>query len=338
MTDVPVKQRNKVALVGFAPTTRHLAPFDDDTYDIWTVNEAGNITSSAFSWVKRFDVLFQIHPRWDFSRKNNTNDPNHFLWLKNVSGKCNACDGTGRIGTGDCPFCVVGVYTPPVSREWVRAIYMQEAHPDIPQSVRYPLEEMVALNPMGKYFDSSLAYMTMLAATMGYEEIFIVGFEMAAQSEYFYQRANFEYLIGLLTERGQVFRFPPNTTLLKGPMYAYENMKTGYRQMLDMRIAILNNELQQHKFNLAKVEGELSTWKNIQTQSPLTPTGEAALQEVQTRYGKLLGLTNIVKGAIYETENLRKLYDSYFVSDILGEQRDIREVTDAHIKTVYGAE
>ena len=328
------KQRKKLALVGFAPTTRHLAPFDDDSYDIWTVNEAGNITSPAFSWVKRFDVLFQIHPRWDFSRKNNTNDPNHFWWLKNISATCNVCNGTGE----NCDYCTNGTYHPPVSREWVKAIFMQEEHPDIPQSVRYPIEEMVALNPVGKYFDSSLAFMTMLGSTMGYEEIFIVGFEMAAQSEYFYQRSNFEYLIGVLSERGQVFRFPPNTTLLKGPMYAYENMKTGYRQMLDMRIAILNNELQKHTMELAKVEGELKTWKNIQTGSPLTPTGETAFQEVQARYGKLLGLTNIVKGAIYETENLRKLYDSYFVSDILGEQRDIREVTDAHIKTVYGAQ
>lgn len=324
------KFKKKVALVGMASTTRNQAPFDDDSYEIWAVNEMGNNTHPAFSWVKRFDRLFQMHPRWDFSRKNNGNDPNHFHWLLNTPEVCQLCGGTGKIADKPCSACKNGMYYPLESRSQVKVIYMQEAHDDIENSVAYPLKEMVALNPMGKYFDSSLAYMTILASTMGYDEIFITGFEMAAQSEYFYQRANFEYLIGVLSTRGQKFRFPKETSLLKGQLYGYENMKTGYRQQLDMRIAILNNELATHNMELAKTEGELRVWKSFTGTEPLPENGYG---ECQTRYGKLLGLTNVVKGAIYETENLRKLYDTYFVPD--STVTTVREDTEKYVQTTY---
>lgn len=321
--------KNKLAIVGMASTTREQAPFDDPAYEIWAVNEMGNIAIPQFKWVKRFDVLFQLHPRWDFSRANNGNDPNHYAWLLNQSLPCNHCNGTGKFAEKDCPSCDSGIYIPLSSRAWPKYIYMQEQYADIPNSVKYPLKEMIALNPSGRYFDSSLSYMIMMASQMGYEEIFIVGFEMAAQSEYFYQRANFEYLIGVLSERGQKFRFPKETSLLKGEMYAYENMKTGYRQQLDMRIAVLSHDIDVHNIELARVEGELRVWKNMVSPDP------KGFEEVQTRYGKLLGLVNLEKGAKYETENLRKLYDTYFVEDVNGET-NTREATEQYVKTVYG--
>jgi hypothetical protein len=335
----PPRFKDKLAIVGFASTTRDQAPFDDESYEIWTVNEAGNTAIDAFKWMKRFDRLFQIHPRWDFTRINNANDPNHWLWLQNISGKCQMCGGTALMGDGkNCPVCEGGIYTPSETRSWAKVIYMQEKWKDVPNSVKYPLDEMIALNPRGKYFDSSLSYMLMLASTMGYKEIFVVGFEMAAQSEYFYQRANFEFLYGCLTAKGQKITLPENTSLLKGKMYGYENMKTGYRQQLDMRLAILNNELATHNMELAKMEGQLTAWKDILSLGTPTPDLQSKFLEVQSKYGKLLGLVNVVKGASYETENLRKLYDSYFVAEDLEGKTNVREVTEEHVKKGYSAE
>src|SRR5512147_2410648 len=102
------RTQDKVALVGFAPTTRDQIPWDDPSYEIWTVNEAGNTSIPAFQWVKRFDRLFQMHPRWDFSRKNNTNDPNHYHWLRNESAPCVMCNATGKVGEQVCPACKNG--------------------------------------------------------------------------------------------------------------------------------------------------------------------------------------------------------------------------------------
>lgn len=335
------KLKKKVALVGFAPTTRDSIPWDDEAYEIWTLNEAGNITVPTFAWVKRFDRLFQMHPRWDFSRQNNPNDPNHFHWLRNESAPCVLCKGTGELGTEvktKCPVCEAGQYTPPVSRSWAKVIYMQEQHADIPGSVKYPLKQMIEMNPKGPYFDSSLAYMLQLACAMGYEEVKVCGFEMAAQTEYFYQRANFEMLYGWWTAKGANIVIPPGSSLLNGPLYGYENMKTGYRQNLDMRIAVLSNELTQHNAELAKLEGQMETWNEIAKLITLTPELLEGLTTAKKKYGKVLGLVNLVNGAKYEAENLRKLYDTYFMGNAEDGRTTVREDTEQYVKTIYGTE
>lgn len=332
----PERFKDKLAIVGFASTTREQAPFDDPDYEIWTVNEAGNIRIDAFKWVKRFDRLFQIHPRWDFTRENNGNDPNHWLWLQAKSGTCNMCKGTGLVDGKECQMCDKGVYNPPESRSWPRVIYNQKQYDDIPGSVKYPLDEMIALNPAGRYFDSTLSYMLMLASTMGYSEIFVVGFEMSAQSEYFYQRANAEYLIGILQERGINIVLPADSSICKTSkgLYGYENMKTGYRQQLDMRLAVLNNELAVHQTGLATLEGEVKTWKTAMELSK-EPALQTGFEDASKRYGKKLGLVNLVNGALLETENLRKLYDRYFVAEGVEGETTVRKDTDEFIKTIY---
>ena len=47
----------KLALVGMNVRTRANAPFDDPDFEIWTLNE-----SYTGAWMKRYDVLFQLHP------------------------------------------------------------------------------------------------------------------------------------------------------------------------------------------------------------------------------------------------------------------------------------
>lgn len=46
----------KVAIVGSADTSRHLAPCDDPSWEIWTLNDMGPLLS-------RIDRLFEIHSR-----------------------------------------------------------------------------------------------------------------------------------------------------------------------------------------------------------------------------------------------------------------------------------
>ena len=45
-----------VALVGHAPSTKMMAPFDDGGVEIWTMND-------AFPWIPRADQWFEIHDR-----------------------------------------------------------------------------------------------------------------------------------------------------------------------------------------------------------------------------------------------------------------------------------
>lgn len=69
----PCGEKRKVAIVGYAPSSRDLAPYNDKTFKIWGVNELYKI-------VPRVDVLFELHDRkWFRSKARN---PRHLEWLK----------------------------------------------------------------------------------------------------------------------------------------------------------------------------------------------------------------------------------------------------------------
>lgn len=329
MTDYPQFERHKdtVALCGFAPSTRDLAPWDDPNVEIWGLNEAAN-----FPWTKRLDRLFQIHPRWDFSRDNNPNDWNHFQWLKNQKAPCNLCRGTGKLDGTDKPCtangCESGTYVPLSNRSQVKYIYTDKAYSDIPGSVKFPLKQAIKFIGEDKYFTSSMAYMLVLAAMMGYKRIELYGFDMGQGTEYHYQRPNAEYLIGLLRGRGYTIIVPEQSPLCKGPLYAYENMRTGYRQQLDMRIAVLNAQILEQ----SKVQ--------ISTQARLGMAQELNLPNLEDEaksYNRETALLNFMKGALQETQNLIGLYDTYFIVGPDGEKGVYRNDTDQHVGVQYAA-
>ncbi|MCK4815325.1 hypothetical protein KA005_06110, partial [bacterium] len=57
------KGKKTVAVVGLAPTSCSLAPYDDPEVEIWGLNEA-----HAFPWMKRWDRWFQIHATESWKR------------------------------------------------------------------------------------------------------------------------------------------------------------------------------------------------------------------------------------------------------------------------------
>ena len=65
----------------------------------------------------------------------------------------------------------------------------------------YPLDAVI--KTVGRdYFQSSIAYMLALAIHEGAEEIAIFGCSMGDDTDYGYQRANAEYLVGVAVGRG----------------------------------------------------------------------------------------------------------------------------------------
>ena len=65
--------RKKVAIVGFAETSRMEAPFTDPTYEVWGLNE-------LYLAIPRADRWFEIHAENNI--KNSFRDPRHWEWLK----------------------------------------------------------------------------------------------------------------------------------------------------------------------------------------------------------------------------------------------------------------
>ena len=172
--------------------------------EIWLFNEAPRAKDESGKLkYPKCDAFFQMHHEAIWRNPKNRSDAKHYNWL--VSGK-----------------------TPPV--------YMQEAYPEIPQAIRYPIEEVLSLVSNAgivvdgkqkefKYFSSSPDFAIALAAYFckkqkRYEKIEIWGIELETYSEYAYQRMGFGFWIGYLTALGIPLKI--NGKAFDEPMYGYE--------------------------------------------------------------------------------------------------------------------
>lgn len=95
-------------------------------------------------------------------------------------------------------------------------IYMQEARPEFPGSIKYPFDEMRA--KFGDYFwTSSLAYMLALAIDRKPEIIGLWGVDMSAHDEYGHQRPGCHYFIQEARRAGIEVYAPPESDILEPP-------------------------------------------------------------------------------------------------------------------------
>lgn len=100
-------------------------------------------------------------------------------------------------------------------------VYMIDRRDEIPNSVRYPIED--AIRYAGRdYFSSSIAFMLALAGLEGFEEIHIYGVNLAIGDEYFYEKPNAEWWIGKLQGEGKKVVVPEASSLLK------QSLRYGY--------------------------------------------------------------------------------------------------------------
>ena len=72
MVQTETGKKEKVAVVGLGPSTRHQAPFFDDSFEIWGLNYG------HYLYFPRFDRWFQMHDRQLLERR----DKRHIEWLK----------------------------------------------------------------------------------------------------------------------------------------------------------------------------------------------------------------------------------------------------------------
>jgi len=191
--------KKTVALVGWAPASCGMAPYDEPNVklggelEIWGLNQA-----HAMPWMKTWTRWFQLHKEKSWSRQISITRGilGHYDWLK---------------------------------EDHQRPIYMQFKHDEIPNSVEYPLEEVVdeylgkfskGFNPV-RYFTNSLGYMIPMAIKE-FQRIEIYGFEMADDTEYVKQKACAEFWIGIALGKGKEVYLPPGNSLASGPIYGYQ--------------------------------------------------------------------------------------------------------------------
>lgn len=198
--------KKTVALVGWAPASCAKAPYDEPNVklggdlEIWGLNQA-----HVMPWMKKWTRWFQLHKEKSFKRELSLTRglAGHYDWLK---------------------------------QDHKQPIYMQFQHEEIPNSVEYPLTEIVEEflgkflkgSEVDKYFTNSLAFMMALAlyedkvAKHGFDRIEVYGFEMADDTEYVKQKGCAEFWIGIALGRGKEVFLPEGNSLASGPLYAYQ--------------------------------------------------------------------------------------------------------------------
>lgn len=182
-----VKRRDKVAIVGFASSSRDAAPYDDPTYEIWGLNQLYGYMP------RRADRWFEIHLPEIFTA-DMVPDTDYLAWQR------------------ECPI----------------PLYMVETSPDIPNSVRYPRERVMAHFSAGgdplRYVTSTPAWMLMLAIEEGFKHIAFYGIDLVVGVEYQAQKACLEFYLGWAFAKGITVELPKTSALLKSRwLYGYEN-------------------------------------------------------------------------------------------------------------------
>ena len=194
--------------------TRDMAPYDDPECEIWSVN-------NLYKFIPRTDRIFQLHSRLALENEvHGVSSKEHLDFLRNT----------------EIP------------------VYMQEKYPDIPASVRYPLEEMVEefgiprtndMQTKDAYFTNTISFMIALAIYEGFTDIYIYGVDMAVAIEYREQRPSCEYYIGIAKGRGINIYMPAECDLLKSRfIYGYEDEK---KHAFQLKLKKTISEMQQRK-------------------------------------------------------------------------------------------
>lgn len=167
----------KVAIVGGAPS-RRLAPVEDRSWEIW------GLGTERFK-LPRADRWFEMH-----------SEPQLIFYYDKIRGGKFAAH-MRFLASLKCP------------------VYMQQPHRLVPNSVTYPLSEVV--KECGRCFSSSVSYMLGLAIYEGFQGIGMWGVDMTSKEEYQYQWAGVQYLLALAKARGIHVYLPPGCPITIPP-------------------------------------------------------------------------------------------------------------------------
>jgi hypothetical protein len=160
------------------------APFFDPS---WTL---ASHTSAREMCKREPDWYFDLHRPECFRVESKSWNPQFYTWLKRLQ-------------------------TP---------IFMQEAWPEIPMAVRYPIERV--LQEFRAYFTNHVSYLIALAIMEGVKTIGLFGCQYGAFTEYSTQRGSVEYWLGRFEQAGGDVVLPvKDNTLLCYPaeLYGYES-------------------------------------------------------------------------------------------------------------------
>ena len=233
---IVINPNKKVAIVGTSHSWM-LAPFDDDSFEIWGVNN-GYINFEGKRCTRWFDVHF-------FEKKG---DVWFRRWEKTFRGKT-VNDYIEDLKKIPCP------------------VYMQQKWPEIPNSEKFPIEEIISR--FGPYITNSISMQMAYAIHNGYGEIALYGVDMSAGTEWEYQRPNCEYFIGMAVGMGIKVFVPGESDLVKTLfLYAYgEKEKSEWVKKTDVIKKNMNIKINRTQQEIMNLQAQLEEKKMMLQQS-----------------------------------------------------------------------
>jgi hypothetical protein len=251
--------KSKVAIVGMATTSRHLAPWDDEDFEIWCLNESywgGHVGPDKKPFLKRADRWFQMHPDWDYFRPHNFNHPLHPQWLRNDPWT------PEELEHPESPEFKSWGATREQRRRTDFPIYMLKVDDRIPGSTLYPMTDILeSCGPnadMAKWFTNSYAFMAALAIFFEFEEIHYYGFEMSSEEEYGNQRPCAVFWNGVAVGKGIKLVEPPGCKLMGqyDVLYGYDKIPGITKMHLEIEKNAYGKETQKIGADLERIRGE----------------------------------------------------------------------------------
>lgn len=224
---------NKIGIIGSAPSSVRLAPYHDRSWGLWGCSP-GVYGVAPYG---RLDVFWEIH-RWEPPTPGDPTNPKNKPWfspeyvqfLQNFPGPVML---SGPSADVDNP-------VPSVKNGW-----------------RFPFEDYVArYSPY--FFTSSMAWMlahaieTILSMRTARnvpkegEAIGLWGVDMAAHSEYAFQRPGCQHFIGIAIKLGIPIILPPESDLMQPPTLYGIGEYNPRQQKLLARLTELQTQEQQH--------------------------------------------------------------------------------------------
>lgn len=246
------EQQRVVAILGTAPSSRHMANEQPPEVEVWALND-------CWSFLQRpWQRWFEIHgvDMWKADGEQ------HESFLKTgqspVQEKCVAAPGA--------------------------QIYMLAQHPDIPMSVEYPMDKIKeefgkGNNPEDPYLMSTIDYMLALAIHEGVDEIRIYGINMSTETEFVHQRPSCEYWMGIAQGRGIKIVIPDHCPMLQGRLYGPS--KRGYldKHKLVTRKHRMDYQMSEVRAQMGAMDGAVQALEKVMQEFGAIAESGVALPE-----------------------------------------------------------
>lgn len=238
--------RRKIAICGFAASSRMAAPFEDPEWEIWTLNQ-------LYRHVPRATRHFDIHENW---REDNVEGTDHPAWLAQCGMPVYMTTVQPSIPTS-VRFPIERVIERIAGIDYFTstvAFMLGLAISEIDEQVERELNG----HPVPERFDAARQR---IAEAYGTREIGIFGIDLIVGTEYEVQKACVEFLLGLAQARNITVRIPPQCALLKQQWrYGYEREPRAWPIRLSelvKRQAALTNERTTLIARLQTIDGAL---------------------------------------------------------------------------------